>query len=146
MPLQVLLSHAAPDLTAAAGGQKLVSPMIARIAACLIISAAALFMAGCIHHEETVYRDVPRANVQFENDTAARVFYEALSRPAHKGERTESKTEVELPLVFSDKRRVVSGPNAAFNTAVEVCDANHDGRITEQEARIYAANRETAKQ
>jgi hypothetical protein len=119
--------------------------MNARIAASLIAPGAALFLAGCIHHEETVYRDVPRASVTFENDTAARIFYEALTKPARKGERTESKTEIELPLVFSDKRRVVSGPNAAFNAAVDMCDSNHDGRITEQEARIYAENRESTK-
>jgi hypothetical protein len=112
-----------------------------RLTAFLTAAGSTLLLAGCIHHEETVYRDAPRANVQFENDTAARIFYEALSQSPKKGDRTESKTEVELPLVFSDSRKVVSGPNTAFNRAVEICDSNHDGRITEQEARIYAESK-----
>ena len=99
----------------------------------------ALLLAGCIHHESTVYQDVARTSVQFENDTAARLFYEALHEPGK--ERTESKTEVDLPLVFHDQRRVISGPNAAFNRAVEICDSNRDGRITEQEARIFSEQR-----
>jgi hypothetical protein len=106
-----------------------------------LASAAVLLLAGCIHHEETVYQDVPRANVEFESDKAARIFYEALNEPSNKKERMESKTEVDIPIVFHDKRRVVSGPNTAFNRAVEICDANHDGRITEQEARVYAENK-----
>src|SRR5690349_20423392 len=105
------------------------------------VGSIALSLAGCIHHEETIYRDQARASVQFENDRAARIFYEALNEPAHKGERTESKTKVEFPLVFHDERKVVSGPNSLFNRAVDICDSNHDGLITEQEARIYAENR-----
>jgi hypothetical protein len=115
--------------------------MNARFAAWITAVGSGLFLMGCIHHEETVYRDVARTSVEFENDSAARAFYESLSKPARNGERTESKTQVELPLVFHDERRVVSGPNAAFNSAVEMCDSNHDGRITEQEARIYSEHR-----
>jgi hypothetical protein len=115
--------------------------MKARTIQWLTAAVGVFLLTGCIHHEETVYRDEARANVAFENDTAARIFYEALNEPARKSERTESTTEVKLPVVFSDKRRVVSGPNHAFNRAVEICDSNHDGRITEQEARIYAENK-----
>lgn len=107
------------------------------IAAVAILGA----LSGCITHEETVYRDAPRAKVEFENDTAARVFYEALSRsPSDHGNR-ESKNEVSIPIVFSYKERVVRGENAAFNDAVMRCDTNQDGRITEKEARIFADNR-----
>ncbi len=104
-----------------------------------VAAAGALLLAGCIHHEETVYRDVARTSVQFENDKAARLFYEALSEPH--GGQTESKTRVQLPIVFDNERKVVSGPNGAFNRAVDVCDGNHDGRITELEARIFAETR-----
>jgi len=106
----------------------------------LVSAGGALLVAGCITHEETVYRDVERAKVEFENDTAARIFYESLNKAGSRQGRTESKTEVELPIIFSDKRKVVSGPNAAFNRAVEQCDTNRDGMITEQEARIFAAS------
>jgi hypothetical protein len=107
----------------------------------IIGAGALLLLTGCITHEETTYRDVDRTPVQFENDRAARLFYETLNKHADKDHRTESKTEVDLPLVFHDKRKVVDGPNAVFNRAVEQCDTNHDGRITEREAQIFADNR-----
>jgi hypothetical protein len=115
--------------------------MINRIAVWLAAAGNALLLAGCIHHEETVYRDVARTSVEFENDKAARIFYEALNNSSSNKDRTESKTEVQLPLVFHDERRVVSGPNGAFNRAVDACDTNRDGRITEQEAQIFSDNR-----
>ena len=113
-----------------------------RIAQAIITASSALLLAGCIHHEETVYRDAPRAKVDFENDRAARLFYETLNRGGGKNARAESKTEVDVPLVFHDKRRVVDGPNAAFNKAVEECDLNRDGKISEQEAQIFAESKQ----
>jgi hypothetical protein len=110
-----------------------------RILTSMIGAGTAVLLSGCITHEETVYRDVPRTTVVFENDRAARIFYEALNE--HRGnDRTESRTEVDLPLVFHDKRKVVAGPNVAFNKAVEQCDTSRDGRVTEQEAQIFAEN------
>jgi hypothetical protein len=94
-------------------------------------------LAGCITHEETVYRDAPRTKVHFENDTAASVFYEALSRGGKDG-KTESTTEVSIPVVFSHKQKVVEGASQKFNQAVAACDTNNDGAITEREARVYA--------
>ena len=104
----------------------------------LVVTVFGCGIAGCITHEETVYKDVERTRVEFENDTAGRLFYETLSKGQPRQQRGESKTEVAIPFVFSDKRRVVSGQNAAFNEAVLVCDTNRDGRITEVEARIFA--------
>jgi hypothetical protein len=104
----------------------------------LLWIGGALLFTGCITHEETVYRDTDRLPVEFENDTAARVFYERLSVASDKSS-TDSKTQVHIPLVFRDERKTVSGPNRAFNRAVERCDTNKDGRITEQEARIFAS-------
>ncbi|MCD6050147.1 MAG: hypothetical protein K0Q55_1550 [Verrucomicrobia bacterium] len=101
-------------------------------------SSVVLLMAGCISHHETVYRDVERRPVEFENDVAARIFYETVMRSRNAGERTEVRTDVSLPVVFDHKKRVVSGPNVAFNEAVTMCDTNKDGRVTVQEARIYA--------
>lgn len=99
---------------------------------------AALLAAGCIHTEETVVKDVARTPVEFESDLAARTFYEALSRVPDSERRQESKTEVKLPVVFGHERRVLQGPNQAFNDAVLRCDTNRDGRVTEMEARIFA--------
>ena len=105
----------------------------------LTVVTGALLVTGCISHEETVYRDEPRAKVEFENDTAGRLFYEALSKSPKSGRHSESDTEVSLPIVFSHKQKVVGGENIAFNDAVRRCDTNADGRITEQEARIFAS-------
>jgi hypothetical protein len=101
----------------------------------LLLGVAA---AGCIHTEETVTRDEPRVKVEFENETAGRVFYEALSRYNGSHSRRESSAEVEIPLVFGHKTRTVRGPNTDFNEAVQRADTNKDGRITETEARIYS--------
>lgn len=107
--------------------------------ALLPLTIAATVMCGCIHTHETVINDVSRTPVEFENDAAARNFYEALSRMPNGGQHQESKTEVSIPIVFEHERKVVRGPNQAFNQAVSRCDTNHDGKITESEARIFGA-------
>lgn len=106
--------------------------------ALLATLTTAMFAIGCISTHETVVNDVSRTPVEFENDTAARSFYEALSRVPNSGQQQESKTEVSLPIVFEHEKRVVRGPNHAFNAAVAQCDTNRDGRITETEARIFS--------
>lgn len=103
----------------------------------LLVVAASL-ASGCIHTHETIVHDDSRTPVSFENDTAARTFYEALSRLPNGGQHQESKTEVSIPIVFEHERKVVRGPNQAFNKAVSRCDTDRDGKITEQEARIYS--------
>ena len=99
---------------------------------------ASILLAGCIHTHQTTYKDESRVPVEFENESAGRMFYEALSRRPHSGDRQESRSEVSLPLVFSDESRVIQGPNIAFNRAVAEADTNKDGKITEIEARIFA--------
>jgi hypothetical protein len=103
------------------------------------IAGCGLMAAGCITHETTTVRNVERAKVEFENDKAARIFYEALNRSQSGGARSESTTRVRVPVVFDHRKRVTTGPNSAFNEAVAACDANRDGRITEIEANIYAS-------
>ena len=98
--------------------------------------ALALGLTACISHENTTYRDVERARVEFENETAARLFYETLSK--QKQPSGESSTQVSIPVVFDHKHREVTGPNIAFNNAVQRCDTNKDSRITELEAKIFA--------
>ena len=104
--------------------------------------AIAALNTGCISTEKTVYQEQDRAKVEFENDTAGRLFYEALSKLQSRHGRSESKTEVSIPVVFDHKRRVVEGESVAFNHAVRRCDTNGDGRITELEARIFAEQAE----
>ncbi len=103
-----------------------------------ITIACALLLAGCITHESTVVRDTERTRVEFENDAAARIFYEALSKSPSKDNRNETTTKFEIPIVFEHRTHIITGSNAAFNRAVEICDSNKDGKITEQEARIFA--------
>ena len=104
----------------------------------LLATLAAIAATGCISHHETVYRDVERMPVSFENDTAARLFYEALEhrRKSHSG--NETRTEFQIPVVFDHEVKTVTGPSVAFNEAVRVADTNRDGKITEQEARIFS--------
>jgi len=104
--------------------------------------ALATLNTGCISTEQTVYQDQDRVKVEFENDAAGRLFYEALSRQQSQHGRSESKTEVSIPVVFDHKRRVVEGESVSFNRAVRHCDTNRDGRITELEARIFAEQAE----
>jgi hypothetical protein len=81
---------------------------------------------------------VERTRIEFENDAAARLFYETLSKNSANQKTTESTTTVHIPIIYKSERKVVPGPNAEFNEAVAICDANKDGRITEAEARTYA--------
>ena len=92
---------------------------------------------GCISTERTTYRDAERTKVSFENEAAGRMFYEGLSKAEGRVKRSESTTEVSLPIVFEHKQHTVDGDNLLFNAAVRRCDSNGDGKITELEARIY---------
>lgn len=106
-----------------------------------LVLLASMLAAGCIHTSETEIRDETRLAVEFENETAGRIFYEELSRRPNRTKGEESSTKVSVPVVFSTEKRVVRGPNAGFNQAVRECDTNRDARITESEARIWAGQR-----
>ncbi len=110
-----------------------------RLSRILLPGVLIALVAGCIHTNETVVRDESRLPIEFENDTAARVFYETLSKTSEFGEKTEKHTEVALPVIFSHEQKTVRGQNSGFNEAVRRCDTNQDGRVTEAEARIFAA-------
>ncbi|MEI6076999.1 MAG: hypothetical protein WCS94_15570 [Verrucomicrobiota bacterium] len=94
--------------------------------------------SGCISTDRTYYRDAERIKVSFENDAAGRMFYEALSKAAGANRRSESKTQISIPIILDHKERTVDGDNLLFNDAVRRCDSNGDGKITELEARIYS--------
>ena len=106
-----------------------------------LLMVASVLSSGCIHTSQTEVRDETRMPVEFETESAGRVFYEVLSKRPDPRNREESNTEISLPLVFSNEHRVVTGPNHAFNQAVRECDTNHDGKITESEARIWSGSR-----
>ncbi len=102
-----------------------------------------LALVACVTHNETVYRDAERTPVEFENDKAARVFYEELARSPESLGDGKSTTVIELPLIMNSRRTVVSSRNLIFNNAVRLCDTNQDGLITEMEALIFVNNRKS---
>lgn len=102
-----------------------------------LLASATLLGTGCISHHETVYRDTERVAVSFENDTAARLFYEGLERRRKNRSGNETRTELHIPVVFEHEVKTVTGPSAQFNDAVQAADTNRDGKITEAEARIF---------
>jgi hypothetical protein len=119
--------------------RKEMSPRPSRITSSLTVFATtALLTSGCISTERTEYREVERVKVEFESDAAGRAFYEGLAKLQSRRNRTESKTDISIPVVFEHRHRVVEGENVAFNEAVHKCDTNGDGKITETEARIFA--------
>jgi hypothetical protein len=111
---------------------------VARRVGGIVLLGLALLAQGCISSNRTTYREQTRVSVEFENDTAGRLFYEALSRMRERHGRSESTTQISVPIVFERKTTVVEGESVVFNEAVLECDTNHDGRITEVEARIFS--------
>jgi hypothetical protein len=116
-----------------------------RIRNWIALATVGLLGSGCIStvitHSSTLQEDEPRAKVEFESDGAARLFYETLNNHCPAKNKSESMTRVKIPIIFTNERRVVSGPNRKFNAAVAACDLNKDGKITELEAKIYANQR-----
>lgn len=107
--------------------------------AIFFLPAALPLPAGCVSHEETTGHDVARGPVEFESETAGRIFYGSLSK-AHPARGHESRTDISIPAVFESKRREIAGPNVAFNDHGACCDTSKDGRITDLEAEIFAQN------
>ncbi|MDB6064938.1 MAG: hypothetical protein JWR26_1146 [Pedosphaera sp.] len=115
--------------------------MIKFIAKGVLTATCCFTLSGCLlSSQQTVYRDVDRTRVEFENETAARLFYEALSKTPPSSATQETTSEVCIPFVLDTKRRVIPGQNYAFNEAVKKCDTNQDGKITQLEATIFAEN------
>lgn len=105
----------------------------------LWLGVVAVALAGCIRTRETVYRDDRRTPVTFENEVAGQLFHETLDRSLRGRSRTVNRSSVGLPIVFRHERRVIEGDGRLFNEAVARCDTNHDGRISELEARVFAS-------
>ena len=101
--------------------------------------ATAASLTACISSKETVYRETERVKVEFESDTAARIFYEAFTKSPESHQRNEKTTSFTIPVIIHTQRTEKDSENTAFNSAVRRCDTNADGKITEPEARIFAA-------
>ncbi len=104
-----------------------------------LLAALAASLTACITSRETVYRETERVKVEFENDASARIFYEAFTKSPESRQRNEKTTTFNIPVIIHAQRTEKDSENTAFNAAVRRCDTNADGKLTEQEARIYAA-------
>ena len=102
---------------------------------CIVLTCA---VTGCISSSSTSYTDVERTKVSFGSERAGRLFYETLSKLPHE-RREESKNQVSLVLI-NFERKTITGPNRFFNQAVERCDTDRDGTITEEEAAIFSSS------
>jgi hypothetical protein len=102
-----------------------------------LITLLSCLTSGCVTH--TTVKDEPRQSVRFSTAQAAQTFYDAyLSSASPKGQGSVS---VSVPLPYW--HQTVSTDNVLFNTAVRSADSNHDGIISEEEARAFAAQRRT---
>jgi hypothetical protein len=109
------------------------------IALSAFTAVLAFVACGCVTH--TTIKDAARNGIQFVTPLAAQTFYEAyLSASDPQG---HGSVEVYLPLPYS--HRTVSTDNVRFNSAAQVADSNHDGIISEEEARAFAAQAHTRK-
>jgi hypothetical protein len=106
----------------------------------LPVFLAVLTLCGCVQSHKTVVNQTSCVAVSFQNETASKIFHEAVHRFLIPEEREESTTSFSIPFLYEYERKVVRGSGHAFNKAVLLCDTNHDGHITEREARIFAGN------
>jgi hypothetical protein len=94
-------------------------------------------LSGCLtvfSKTEVIRSEEQRPAVQFESSKAASVFYEELDRRSH----TVGGSYFGIPFITLYAKETVVSDNAFFADQVRECDTNHDGLITELEARIYA--------
>lgn len=104
-----------------------------------IIALLGCLTSGCV--TQTTVKDEPRQSVHFSDPQAAKTFYDAyLAAASPKGHGTVA---VYVPLPYW--HRTVSSDNIRFNSAVRTADSNHDGVISEEEARAFAAQGPTRK-
>jgi hypothetical protein len=99
----------------------------------IIIALFGCLMSGCVMY--TSIKDEPRQSVRFSSPEAAQTFYDAyLSVASPKG-----RGSVVIYITLPYRHRIVSTDNVHFNSAVLLADSNHDGVISDDEARASAA-------
>jgi hypothetical protein len=106
-----------------------------RITIPAMIALLGSLTTGCVTY--TAVKDEPREGIRFSSPEAAQTFYDAyLSTFSPKGHGSVTIGEWP-PLPY--RQRTVSTDNVRFNSAVQSVDSNHDGVISDDEARAYAA-------
>jgi hypothetical protein len=105
------------------------------IAVVVVIALSMLYFAtGCV--TRTTVTDAPRKSVHFESAGGAQTFYDAYLTSAYPSS-SRGSLAVGVPLPYY--HRTQTSENVHFNRAVESADGNHDGQISEDEARAYSA-------
>jgi hypothetical protein len=98
----------------------------------LIVTVAGFVVGGCVSSASV--RNEPRDTVRFASATGAQTFYEAyLAR--YYARPTQGYVAFGVPLPY--EHHELKTDNVSFNAAVSVADVNHDGVISDEEARAY---------
>jgi len=101
------------------------------------IACVALFTfapAGCAMHT-TVVKDKSQQSIQFASLEASQTFYDAY----HSDVAARGNDSVVFYLPFPYWHRTVKADNIHLHSIVDSTDANHDGLISDDEARAYAS-------
>jgi len=101
-----------------------------------------VLLTGCVSVKRYTYQDAPKSDMRFESLAAATTFYDALlakkfpTQQQSKGPHGD--VTISLPMPYMQYRQTRTSANVLFNEAATKADANHDGVISEEEARVYA--------
>ena len=107
-------------------------------------SAVIIMLLGCVASgcvTRTTFKDEPRQSVHFASAEAAQTFYDAyLARNYRFSPPDKAETnEIAVFIVMPYRHYTVQTENFRFNHAIQLADTNHDGIISDVEARAYAA-------
>lgn len=111
-----------------------------RIALCALV--VCLPLAGCLitHHQHKIVReDEPMRDVAFASDDA-RVEFDQVARDDDARLKEGGGSIVAIPFLLWWSTTTVKSPAAWYNDHISACDTDHDGQISEVEARAYASN------
>ena len=104
----------------------------------LLAGITPLFTAGCV--TRTTYTNMPRETIRFASQSAAETFYNAyLAANYHPPVHCNMVCFGTLPY----SHRHVETDNVLFNRAIAAADGDHDGSITDAEARVYTTKATT---
>jgi hypothetical protein len=95
------------------------------------------FFTSCVTVRTTYYKNAARVRVRFESLRATRTFYDALivrRFPAYEG-RGNVCLAIDAPYSW----KTTESADVIFNKAIAMADTNHDGVISEREAKAYAS-------
>jgi hypothetical protein len=110
----------------------------ANSSSCLFLALFSLTLCGgCV--TTTVTKDEPRTSVHFASADAASIFYNAYivqnyTRIGATGRTLEIGIDARLPYHHAEYRT----DNVLFNAAIATADSNHDGMISDDEAKRFS--------